>query len=62
MTARAVATSEAPAAPILLSLYDDAGLVGRAELTPRQALRLVADLARLIDQKDRAGPGVGGGQ
>lgn len=47
MTAGAVVTTEAPAAPILLSLYDQAGLAGRAELTPGQALRLAADLLGL---------------
>ena len=60
MTARAIVTSEAPAAPILLSLYSDAGLTGQAELTPGQALRLAADLLGLALLKggpDGSGPG-----
>lgn len=53
MTARAVVTSEEPAAPILLSLYDRAGLAGRIELTPGQALRLASDLLALALAKGR---------
>lgn len=60
MTARAVVTTEAPAAPILLSLYGEAGLAGRAELTPHQALRLAADLLGLALAKGRPdGSGTG---
>jgi len=58
MTARAVVTTEAPAAPILLSLYSEAGLTGRAELTTAQALRLAADLLGLALGK--GGPDGGG--
>lgn len=53
MIARAIVTSEAPAASILLSLYDQAGLAGRIELTPGQALRLASDLLSLAITKDR---------
>ncbi len=53
MTARAVASTEAPAAPILLSLYGEAGLAGRIELNPDQALRLAADLLGLALDKGR---------
>lgn len=53
MTPRAVVTSEAPAAPILLSLYGEAGLAGRIELTPGQALRLASDLLGLAIGKGR---------
>lgn len=56
MTARAVASTEGPTAPILLSLYDQAGLAGRAELTPDQALRLAADLLGLALAKHRTKP------
>lgn len=41
---RTIVTSEAPGAPVLLSLYDSGGLVARAELSPELALRLALDL------------------
>lgn len=41
---RTVITTEAPGAPVLLSLYADHGLIARAELLPESALRLALDL------------------
>ncbi len=41
---RPIVTSEEPGAPTLLSLYDTAGLVARAELSPESALRLALEL------------------
>jgi hypothetical protein len=41
---RPVVTTEAPGAPVLLSLYADHGLVARAELSPELALRLAFEL------------------
>jgi len=41
---RAVVTSEAPGAPVLLSLYAEHGLIGRAELSCEAALRLALAL------------------
>jgi len=45
---RAVVTSEAPAAPLLLTIYEDRGLAGRIELSPRAALHLALDLLQLV--------------
>ena len=44
MTSRAVVTTEAPTAPVLLSLYAQHGHAGRIELSPRDALALALDL------------------
>jgi hypothetical protein len=51
---RAAVTSETPAAPVLVSLYTDAGLAGRIELSPRSALHLAADLLNHVIAKERA--------
>jgi hypothetical protein len=53
---RAVATTEGPAAPVTVSLFNDSGLVGRIELSPRCALYLALDLLQLVVAKDCAGP------
>ena len=47
-TPRAVATTTARAAPIVLSLYDADGLAAAVELGPRDALALAVDVLRLV--------------
>ena len=47
----AIATTEGPAAPILLTLYTDSGLVGRVELSPVAALHLAFDLIKQVVNK-----------
>jgi hypothetical protein len=51
---RAIVISEAPPAPILLALYEDHGLVGRIELSPRAALQLAFDLMKHVVAKGAA--------
>ena len=50
---RAVVTTEAPAAPILLALYANQGLTGRIELSQLAALQLAADLLHHVTTKSR---------
>ena len=51
---RAAVTTEAPAAPILVSLYTDSGLAGRVELSVQNALGLAVDLLNHITAKRNA--------
>ena len=48
---RAVVTTEAPAAPILLALYANQGLTGRIELSQLAALQLAVDLLHHVTTK-----------
>lgn len=51
---RALVTTEAPAAPILLTLYQAHGPVGRVELSPRSELHLAADVIIHATSKSEA--------